>query len=74
MGTGRLVINEDEVPVVKKVFELREQGLSMAKIATRLNDLGFTTRKGLKFYSQTVQRIIKHEKLYRGDYEDPAIL
>lgn len=74
IGTGRLAVNEDEVPVVKEVFKLREQGLSMNKIATRLNDLGFTTRKGLKFYSQTVQRIIKHEKLYRGDYEDPAIL
>jgi len=74
MGTGRLVINKDEVPVVKEVFKLREQGLSMNKIATRLNELGFTTRKGLKFYSQTVQRIIKHEKLYRGEYEDPSIL
>lgn len=74
MGTGRLIINEDEVPVVKEVFKLREQGLSMNKIATKLNDMGFTTRKGLKFYSQTVQRIIKHEKLYRGEYEDPGIL
>ncbi|PET75426.1 hypothetical protein CN514_04130 [Bacillus sp. AFS001701] len=73
-GTGKLEINEDEVSLVKTVFELREKKLSMNKIAAKLNELGFKSRKGLKFHAQTVHRIIKHEKLYKGEYEDPGIL
>jgi site-specific DNA recombinase len=74
VGTGKLAINETEVLLVKTVFELKEQGLSMNKIAAKLNEMGFTSRKGLKFHAQTVQRILKHERLYKGEYDDPGIL
>lgn len=73
-GTGKLEVNDEEVPLVLKVFELKGQGLSMNKIAGQLNELGFTSRKGLKFHAQTIQRILKHEKLYKGEYKDPGIL
>lgn len=73
-GTGKLEINPEEVPLVKEVFKLREKGLSMQKIADELNSRGFQARKGGKLYGQTVQRILKYEKLYKGEYEDPGIL
>lgn len=73
-GTGKLAINEEEASLVKQVFALKETGLSMNGIAKELNELGFISRKGGKFHAKTVQRIIKHERLYRGEYEDPSIL
>ncbi len=73
-GTGRLIVNQEEVAIVKTVFELRQQGLSMQKIADQLNARGYTARKGGKFFGQTVQRICKYERLYKGEFEDPAIL
>ncbi|QJX74730.1 recombinase family protein [Priestia megaterium] len=73
-GTGKLAVNEEEAPLVRQVFALKETGLSMNAIAKELNELGFISRKGGKFHAKTIQRIIKHERLYRGEYEDPSIL
>lgn len=73
-GSGRLEINEQEVPTVRKVFELRDKGLSMKDIALELNRLGYTTRQGKQFYAMTIQRILKYENLYKGEYQAPGIL
>ena len=37
---------------------LREQGLSLAEIASKLNDNGYTTRRGKGFQPMTVKRIL----------------
>ncbi len=73
-GSGKFHINESEIPVVQKVFELRDEKMTMAEIAKELNNLGFKTRKGCDFVPMTVQRIVKHRKLYEGEGEAPAIL
>lgn len=73
-GTGTLEIEEMEVPIVKYVFELREKGETMQKIADKLNQNAFTTRKNKDFYATTVQRIIKHKDWYEGKGEAPSIL
>ncbi|GAA5521779.1 recombinase family protein [Aliifodinibius salicampi] len=50
--------NADAVRQAMAVIEpRRDQGESYARIAERLNDAGFRTREGKKFYPATVRRI-----------------
>lgn len=73
-GTGKLEIESSEIPIVKEVFLLREEGLVLDKIAAELNKKGFKTRKGKTFHAATVQRILKHRDWYLGKGLAPAIL
>ncbi|MCR6463211.1 recombinase family protein [Bacillus paranthracis] len=73
-GSGELHINKTEIHIVKKIFELRDEKLTMAKIAAALNELGFKTRKGCDFQAMTVQRVVKHRDIYEGKGLAPAIL
>lgn len=74
IGSGRLEIEESEVPIVRMVFQLRENGATMQVISDRLNEKGFKTRKNKEFYPTTVQRMIKQKEWYQGKGEAPAIL
>ena len=65
---GKLVINEKEVPVVKRVFELRDSGATFWQIVTALNNEGYQTRKGGDFQLGTVQGIVNNRKTYQGYY------
>ncbi|HHB1889154.1 TPA: recombinase family protein [Bacillus cereus] len=73
-GSGTLFINEDEVPIVQRIFDLRSQGLTMQRIADELNTEGFKTRQGRDFKPMTVQRVLKNEDLYRGKGLVPKLL
>ena len=73
-GTGNLEIEEKEVPIVKEVFLLREQGLSMNRIAEELNKKGYRTRKNKTFHSTTIQRVLRHKDWYEGKGQMPKIL
>lgn len=66
---GTLVINEDEAPVVRFIFERKKQGLSMLSTVKALNDAGFRTRGGKEFMISTVQSIWNNERTYRGEYK-----
>lgn len=44
--------------LIREILSLRNDGLSYAKIATQLNALGETTRKGKPFAGMTVKRIV----------------
>lgn len=44
--TDKLVINEKEAAVVRKIFELYTSGKGMSKIANELNRLGILTKSG----------------------------
>lgn len=72
-GTGSLEVEEEEVPIVKEVFELREKGLSMQKIADKLNEKGYVTRKNKKFHPPAVQRILRYRDWYEGKAQAPSI-
>jgi site-specific DNA recombinase len=56
--SGKLIENVLEQKIIKKIFALKEQGLSLNKIAKELNFKGFTTKAGKAFYAQTVKNII----------------
>lgn len=67
--SGRLIINEDEKPIVEFVFEQYDKGTPMLTIADMLNDKGFKTRKGTKFQNTSVRSIVNNRPLYEGKYK-----
>lgn len=67
--SGRLIINEEEKPIVEFVFEEHAKGTPMLTIADKLNDLGYRTRKGTRFQNTSVRSIVKNKPLYQGMYK-----
>ena len=65
---GRLVINEEEAEIVRKIFEKRDKGTALYKIAEELNEEGYKTRKGNKFVISTIQSIVNNRKTFEGWY------
>lgn len=65
---GRLVINEDEAPAVRRLFELKHSGVNMLTTMKMLNAEGYRTRNGKEFVISTVQSIWHNERTYRGEY------
>lgn len=66
---GRLIINNDEKPIVEYVFKRMGEHTPMLTIAEELNDLGFKTRKGTKFQNTSVRSIVNNRPLYEGMYK-----
>lgn len=66
---GRLTINENEANIVKKVFEFQEQGKTLQDTADWLNDNGYITRSGKKFYPSHIKSIRDNKPLYMGMYK-----
>jgi len=56
---GKLVKNPQEQGVIKRVKGMRKRGLSLQKIANRLNDEGVPTKMGKTWYSMQVRHILK---------------
>ena len=65
---GALVINEDEAPVVRFIFERKAAGFTMLSTVDALNKAGYKTRNGKPFVISTVQSIWNNEPTYRGMY------
>ena len=68
-GSKKLTVCESEVPLVKRIFELREkENATMKEICEKLKAEGFKTRKGGDFQISTVQYILGNRKTYEGMY------
>ncbi len=56
--------NNDELEVVKEIFKLKrgwgKNRLSLRQIAKRLNEEGFRSKRGAKFYHGTISYILKN--------------
>lgn len=65
---GSLEINAEQAKVVRAIFELKRQGLSLRKIAERLNQRGCRNASGGEFSFSTVAVILNNENTYRGLY------
>ena len=65
---GRLVIDEKEAEVVRKIFELTADGMKMLRVAEWLNDNGYRSRSDGKFYTSSIKNILENEPMYRGMY------
>lgn len=66
---GRLVLNEEEVPIVKFIFEELDKGTPRLTIADKLNEMGYKPRKGTRFHDTSVLSVEKNRKLYEGMYK-----
>lgn len=64
---GRLVVNEEEAKLVRRVFREFLEGFSCSTIAARLNEEGVPGARGEpKWISPTIEGMLKNEK-YMGD-------
>lgn len=69
-GSKSLELCEKEVPLVKRIFELREQeDRTMKEICETLKAEGFQTRKGGDFQISTIKYILDNRKTYEGFYK-----
>ena len=63
------VINEEQAVVVRKIFELAQQGYGMKKIKNYLEANGYKTSEGKKKWNiSTIERILRR-RTYMGEYE-----
>ena len=65
----QLVVNEDEAPAVRFLFQQKAAGNTMLGTVKALNDAGYRTRAGKEFVISTVQSIWNNEPTYRGYYK-----
>lgn len=59
-----LTINESEMQVIKKIYKLKSENISLNKIAKILNDSNTKTSKDTKFYPSTISKILKNKLIY----------
>ena len=60
---GQLSIKKDEAEVVRLIFELRAMGMSLRKIADRLEERGVLSPRGKKQWSsETLNKLLRNEK------------
>jgi site-specific DNA recombinase len=53
-----LAPNRAEQATIKRILRMRRSGLSMGRIADRLNNSGVPTKRGGKWYAVTIQKIL----------------
>lgn len=79
---GTLLVNDDEVFVVRAIYKLYNKGFAMDKIASSLNDADIPAKKGGRWNKQSIAKIL-HNPLYVGytkwgeivrEGEHPAII
>ena len=66
---GKLVIVPEEAEIVRLVFELRGQGMTLKGITDELNKRGYRSKKGNEFKHSAIQTILNNEETYLGNYK-----
>ena len=64
---GKLVVNETESAVIRRIFDLYLQGMGMQSIANRLNADGVGRRYGRKKWHHTTVNYVLNNERYMGD-------
>ncbi|WIW70285.1 recombinase family protein [Anaerosinus gibii] len=63
----KLIIDVTEAEAVRKIFEMYDDGYGYGNIAARLNEMGYLTKRKLKFKKNSIHDILINEK-YQGTY------
>ena len=66
---GKLVIDEKEVDVVRRIFEEHDKGTSMLATTDILEKEGFKTRSGKRFQVSTIKSVLNNKPFYQGMYK-----
>ncbi len=66
------VVDEDEAPIVQKIFTMFDEGHSAVEICTELNGMGCRTSRGALFNKNSLRTILRNEK-YIGVYASQGI-
>lgn len=66
---GRLVINEEEAQAVRRMFELRDRGMTYKEVEEILNGEGYRRRNGNPFHYSGIQQMISNRRTYEGEYK-----
>lgn len=69
VSNGVLVINPEEEPIVRRIFEESDKGTSMLAMTEILDKEGYLTRKGRRFQVSTIKSILSNRPLYEGMYK-----
>ena len=64
---GKLVINETEAAVIRRIFDLYLQGIGMQTIANILNNEGVRRQYGRKKWHHTTVNYVLNNERYKGD-------
>ena len=65
---GQMKIDEREAEIVRLIFKKSKEGMRMLHISEWLNDNGYKSRSGGKFYTSHIKAILENEQTYRGMY------
>ena len=65
--TRRYVVNEAEAAIVHKIFEMYADGAGYKQILSSLNGMGYQTKQGRPFGSNSLYSILRNEK-YTGRF------
>ena len=63
-NTKKLVINEAEAIIVRKIFTLAADGYGYGRIIQELNSCGYTTKAGKPFGKNSLYDLIQNERYY----------
>lgn len=61
---GKLVINESEAVIVRKIFEMSADGYGYNNILKELNKCGYKTKYGKPFGKNSLYELIRNERYY----------
>ena len=65
----KLVVIPEEAKTIRRIFELRDNGMVQTKIAETLNAEGHKTKTGVPFAQSQVKVILNNRKFYEGYYK-----
>lgn len=62
---GRIIVVAWQAGIVRRIYELRDIGLTVRQIADKLDEEGHRTARGKKLPLATILLCLRHEELYR---------
>jgi DNA invertase Pin-like site-specific DNA recombinase len=63
---GKLLSHEAEQKIIQTVLTLRDKGFNYSKISRTLNRMGFKTKKGKKWYPQSIKNVVAIHEAFNG--------